>query len=406
MAALYVRAGKVVAPGGVIEDGAVRVEGGRIAAVGVAAAVVPPPQDLEPGTTVLSAPVLMPGFIDLHVHGFGGRGLGDGAADAHEASRLVAATGVTTWYAGLGHGSGLQEVERSVAQAASVVGSRTGGARLAGVFMEGPYISVEKRGAWPAANLRPPSVAELRRLMEAAGGSIRRVNVAPELPGALEFIRAARESGVVVSLGHSNAAYEEAVAGIEAGATIANHTFNAMSGLDHRRPGLVGAVLSRDDLLAEIILDGVHVHPAAARALFRARGAEGVVLITDGSQMTGMPDGTYARGGRSLVVAGGACRLPDGTLAGSVSTFDRDLRNAHAWLTTDLVALAAMSSGNAARAMGIAGETGAIAPGLLADLALLDEDFTVLATVVGGEVVFETGAVSGRAAGRKGLGAI
>jgi len=387
MAELYVRAGKVVTPSAVVQDGAVRVEDGRIAAVGAAAAVVPSHPAL--GITVLAGPVLMPGFIDLHVHGFGGRGLGESADAALEASRRVAATGVTTWYAGLGHGSSLEEVERSVAEAASVVGTRTGGARLAGIFMEGPYISVEKRGAWPAANLRRPSVEELRRLVEAAAGTIRRVNVAPELEGALAFVRAAREAGIVVSLGHSNATYEEALAGIEAGATVANHTFNAMSGLDHRRPGLVGAVLARDDLFAELILDGVHVHPAAARALFRARGQEGVVLVTDGSPLTGMPEGNYERGGRTLVVAGGACRLPDGTLAGSVSSFDRDLRNARAWLTDDLTALAAMSSGNAARAMGIDRETGAIAPGLRADLALLDDDFTVLATVVAGEVVFE-----------------
>jgi N-acetylglucosamine-6-phosphate deacetylase len=242
-------------------------------------------------------------------------------------------------------------------------------------------------------------VPELLRLAEVSQGRICRVNVAPELPGALDFIRAARERGIAVSIGHSNATYDEAVAGIEAGATIANHTFNAMSGLDHRAPGVVGAVLSRDDLLAELILDGVHVHAAAARALFRARGAEGIALITDGSQMTGMAEGTYERAGRTLVVAGGACRLPDGTLAGSVSTFDLDLRNARRWLTDDLVELAAMASSNAARALGIENDTGAIAPGLAADLVLLDEALNLIATAVDGEVMWQRDDVMAKAKG-------
>jgi N-acetylglucosamine-6-phosphate deacetylase len=388
MPPLYVRAWKLVTPTGVIYDGAVRVLDGRIDAVDSARVLVPRADERPPGTTILSAPIVMPGFIDLHVHGYGGLALGGGAEAAREASRLVASTGVTTWYAGLGHGSTLEEIEASVVAAAHVVDTATGGARLAGIFMEGPYISVEKRGAWNAANLRAPSVSELDRLLDASEGTIRRFNAAPELPGAVDFIRAAHQRGVAVSLGHSNATYEEAVAGIEAGATIANHTYNAMSGLNHRAPGLAGAILSRDDLLAELILDGVHVHQAAARALYRARGPGGVTLITDGSQMTGMADGTYERGGRTLVVRDGACLLADGTLAGSVSTFDRDLRNAREWLTNDLVELAAMSSGNAARAMGIERSTGAIAPGLAADFVLLDEDFGVVATVVEGEVVW------------------
>jgi N-acetylglucosamine-6-phosphate deacetylase len=253
--------------------------------------------------------------------------------------------------------------------------------------MEGPFISVEKKGAWNPANLRTPDVADLRELVAASENRIRRVNVAPELPGALDFIRAAREIGIAVSLGHSNATYEQALAGIEAGATITNHTYNAMSGLEHRAPGLAGATLTCDALLAELILDGVHVHPGAARALYRARGAAGVALITDGSQMTGMPDGTYDHGGRTLIVQDSACRLPNGTIAGSVSTFDRDLRNAAGMLGANLMDLAVLSSGNAARAMGIDGHAGSITVGKNADLVLLDRDLNVQATVVGGRAV-------------------
>jgi N-acetylglucosamine-6-phosphate deacetylase len=193
--------------------------------------------------------------------------------------------------------------------------------------------------------------------------------------------------GIAVSLGHTTCTYEQALAAVEAGATITTHTFNAMSPLDHRAPGLVGATLTCDALLAELILDGVHVHPAAARALYRARGPEGIALITDSTPPTGMPDGDYSFLGRRVTVADGACRLPDGTLAGSVAAFDQVLRNAVATLGADLRALAEMSSGNAARTMGLPG-TGAIIPGYAADLVLLDADLTILATVVRGRVVY------------------
>jgi len=380
---LLIRGGRVVTPGGVLENAAVRVLRGRIEAVADVRLL-----DIRGAVDEIAAPVVMPGFIDLHVHGFGGHAFARGADATREASRLVASTGVTTWFAGLGAGPALAAIAGTVEAAASVVGSATGGARLGGLFLEGPYISVAKRGAWDPAGLRTPSVPELRRLIAAGAGKLRRINVAPELPGALDFITSAREEGVAVSIGHSNGTYDEALAAVAAGASIANHTFNAMSGLDHRSPGLVGAALTSDDLLAELILDGVHVHPAAALALFRARGTRGLALITDGSQMTGLPEGTYERGGRTLVVAGGAVRLPSGTLAGSVSTFDQDLRNASRWLTDDLVALAAISSGNAARAIGLERDVAAITAGLRADLVLLDDGLNVLATVVGGEVVF------------------
>jgi len=256
--------------------------------------------------------------------------------------------------------------------------------------MEGPFISVEKRGAWNASHLRLPSVSEMRDLTAASGGRIRRFNIAPELPGALELIRSALDNGIVVSIGHSNATYEQALAAVEAGATIVNHTFNAMSGLDHRAPGLVGAALTSERLLAELILDGVHVHPAAALGLYRAKGATGVALVTDGSQVLGLPDGVYEGSQRTVTVREGACRLPDGTLAGSVSPFDRDVRNARQFLDADLSALAALSSGNAARAMGLSDSTGAIRVGLAADLALVDDSLELVATVVGGKVVYRS----------------
>lgn len=381
---LFIRADQVVLPPRAhrtLSQGAVRVIDGKIEAAD-AARILPNYPTFE----TLECALLMPGFIDLHVHGCGGHSFAAGPEAVREAARLMAASGVTTFYAGLGQGASLAAIAETVAGAAAA-GEETGGAKLAGIFLEGPFISVEKRGAWNAAHLRAPSIPELNELVAASGGCIRRVNVAPELPGAIEFIHAAVEQGIVVSLGHSNATYEQAKAGIEAGARIATHTYNAMSGLDHRQPGLVGAVM-RSGLLAELILDGVHVHPVAAGILQSVKGLYGIALITDGSPLTGMSDGTYEFGGRAVTVRDGAARLADGTLAGGVATFDQVVRNAARWLSPDRDWLAEMSSGKPAFCMDIWEHTSAIEPGMDADLVLLDRDLNVLATVVQGKVVY------------------
>lgn len=391
---LLIRARRIVrgVPGAgadVLHDGAVLVDDGRVVAVDRAARLAQ-----ASAAETLDGAVLLPGFVDLHVHGFGGHAFGGRPYDAAEAARLLAQTGVTTCFAAIGAGGAGSEIQDVVLPAAAAVGVEPGGARVAGIFIEAPYISVEKRGAWSAERLRKPSVAELAALVRFAHGTLKRINIAPELPDALEMIRAARDHGVVVSIGHSNASYEQALAGIEAGATIANHTFNAMSGLDHRSPGMVGAVLTTD-LLAELILDGVHVHPAAAKALYRARGPAGITLITDAVAQAGLPDGEYTFAGRAVSVRYGACRLPDGTLAGSVSPFDRNLRLARTILTDDLCELTAVSSTNAARALGLGDVAGVIAPGRPADLVLLDGEFQVLATVVAGKVAYQRASSAG-----------
>ncbi len=386
MSLIAIRAARAVLPAGVVSDAVVLVEDERIVAAGPAGGV-----QIPDGAVRYDCDVLLPGFIDLHVHGNHGNGFGDGTEAVIAAARAMATSGVTTCYAGLGAGPSLEAIAKTIDGAAGAVDRNTGGARIAGIFMEGPFISPAKKGAWTAENLRTPSLAELATLVAASNNTIRRVNIAPELPGALEFIREARAQGIVISLGHTDATYAEAVAGIEAGATITNHTYNAMSPLDHRKPGMVGATLARPELLAELILDFVHVDPVAATVLLRARGPGGVALITDASMMAGQPDGEYSSSFRTVIVKDNSCRLLDGTLAGSVATFDQGLRNAASLLGPDLEALTAISSANAARAMGIDGETGSISIGKFADLVLLDETLHVEATIARGTVVFETG---------------
>ena len=384
MSVTAILAGRAAARAGVIENAVVLVEGARITSIDRADRLPVPA-----AATVLRCDVLLPGFIDLHVHGANGHSFGESADAARKVARSMASAGVTTCYAGLGAGPSLETIAQTVAYAAGAALQDTGGARIAGVFMEGPFISRERKGAWNADHLRTPDVSELRELVAASKGRIRRVNVAPELPGALNFIRAARDAGIAVSIGHSNATYEEALAAVTVGASITNHTYNAMSPLDHRSPGLAGATLTCDALLAELILDHVHVHPAAAALLVRSRGASGVALITDGSMMSGMPDGTYESSHRTVIVKDGSARLSNGTLAWSVATFDQGLRHASLLPGIYLPGLALMASTNAARAMGLDSEVGSIAPGLFADLALLSSELEVQATLVRGEVVYE-----------------
>lgn len=384
---LAIRARRAVAAARVIHDAVILVEGERIAAIGEAASTPVPP-----ATPQLTVPIAMPGFIDMHTHGAFGHSFDESAAAATEVARRLAPTGVTTCYAGLGAAPTFEKLCDKVA-ALSAARPDSGGARLAGLFLEAPYINPAKHGAWPVSHLRRPDLDELQMLIAAASGTLRRINVAPELPGALPLIHAARDAGLAVSLGHSDAAYDEACAGVEAGATIINHTYNAMSPLAHRAPGMVGFALADWRPVAELILDGVHVHPAAALALFRARGPQGIALVTDNVPVAGLPDGVYPAGRRELHVRDGACRLADGTLAGSTIPFDQSLRNAAQFfaLEDDLPALALLSAANAARAMGIDDETGTLAPGYFADLALLDDALHPVATVVRGNLAFQAG---------------
>jgi N-acetylglucosamine-6-phosphate deacetylase len=260
-----------------------------------------------------------------------------------------------------------------------------------GVHIEGPYISPRFPGAQPVAAIRPPDVAEL--MAWCAAGPVRMITLAPEMSGALDVIRAARAAGVVVVTGHTAATYAECEAGIAAGVTQSTHTYNAMSGLHHREPGTLGSVLSNDHVFAQLIADNIHVHPAAMKILARCKGMARTVLITDAIRAVGLAPGSYDLGGQTVTVTAsdtgtGECRLPDGTLAGSVLTFERGLANfnaatgltvAQTWPTTSL---------SPATSLGLDQMRGKLEAGYVADVVLLDAAGEVAATVVQGRVVY------------------
>jgi N-acetylglucosamine-6-phosphate deacetylase len=329
---------------------------------------------------------VLPGFVDLHIHGAAGADVMDAdPAALATVARFLSTCGVTSFLATTmtaPHGA----ILAAVAAVAAYGAEPQEGARLLGVHLEGPYISPLFPGAQPAAAIRPPNLAEFAEL--AGAGPLRMITLAPEVPGADALIRTARSHGLTVVLGHTDATYEECLAAVELGVSQATHTYNAMSGLHHRRPGALGATLSHDSIYAQLIADNIHVHPAGIKILARCKGSERTVLITDAIRATGMGPGHYDLAGQTVTVAEGACRLADGTLAGSILMMDEALRNFMAATGYSLAEAWPTTSRTPACSIGLGREISSLAPGHCADLVLLDPQLAVVATVVGGRVVY------------------
>jgi N-acetylglucosamine-6-phosphate deacetylase len=257
------------------------------------------------------------------------------------------------------------------------------GAAPLGVHLEGPFLSYSKRGVHPPEYLQAPSVELFDRFWQAARGTVRLITIAPELPGALELISHAASLGVRVSLGHSDATAAQTREGIAAGGVSATHTYNAMRGLEHREPGMLGVVLDNENLYAEIIADGKHVDPVALRIFWRSKGAARAILITDGLSATGMPEGHYTLGGFDVEVKGGV-GWHNGIVAGSVLTMDRAVRNFTSFTHAPLSTVARLASANPAAMIGFAESHGSIAEGRRADVVAFSPEGQLVATCVAG----------------------
>jgi N-acetylglucosamine-6-phosphate deacetylase len=347
--------------------------------------------DVEtPAGHVLNFPdlILAPGFIDIHIHGGAGRDAMEASESAlAQIERQLVKHGVTAYLP-----TTVTAPQEKTLKALDGLGKlianankNHGRAVPLGIHLEGPFISHEKRGVHPPQDLLPPSRQALDRFWHASAGTIRMMTIAPELPGAVETIRHARNLGVHSSLGHSNATYQEAQAGIAAGADHATHTFNAMRALDHRDPGILGAVLSNHELTADIIADGIHVHPSVLNLFLRAKGGDRAILITDAISATGMPDGIYSLGGLEVQVSNGRCEYQS-KLAGSVLTLDRAIRNVMSFAGWQLQQAVRLATLNPAQRLGISDQRGLLAPGRRADLVVLTPEGQVAHTIIGGEM--------------------
>lgn len=377
---------RVLTPLGTIPNGVILVERGRIVAVGQEQQVAVPPDSMVIDAQSLT---VAPGLIDLHTHGGGGSEAIEGTPDAlARLAAFYAQHGVTGFLAGVWGTNAQIEAGIDAAQAAMRAGQAPRGAAVLGVFLEGPFINRERRGAFPPNTIVAPDVRLLERYIERANGALRLLTVAPELRGAFDLIRLATEHGVVCAAGHSAANWEQTMHAVDVGVRHVTHTGNAMNGLHHREPGLLGAALVDDRLSAEVIADGVHVHPAAVRLLARAKRFDKAVLVTDSIAAAGLADGPHQISDLALVVRNGAARLADGTLAGSVLTMDQGIANLVAFGAASLQQALAMGSHNAARVIGVDGRKGGIAVGMDADLIGLDDLGAVQWTMVGGDMVY------------------
>jgi N-acetylglucosamine-6-phosphate deacetylase len=329
---------------------------------------------------------LAPGLVDIHVHGSAGYDvMQDDAQGLRRFEGFLASHGVASYYPTTVTAplkSILTSLERLAYGIESVARSSEPRARPLGIHLEGPFLSHVRRGVHPPEELLRPDLGVFEKLWHASRGHIRVMTIAPELPGALELIREATGRGVCVSVGHSDATLDETSAAISAGARHATHTFNAMRPLEHRAPGILGAVLSDPSLTADIIADGIHVHPAMVRLFLNAKGADHAVLITDATAATGMPDGRYQLGGFEVDVRDGKC-LHDGKLAGSVLTLDNAVKNVMRFAQWGLPEALRLATVNPARIMG-AKRKGEIAAGKDADLVVLSDAGHVQASMVNG----------------------
>jgi N-acetylglucosamine-6-phosphate deacetylase len=363
---------------GRLAPGAVVVEGGTIVEVRTGAAGALPEARLE-------AEIVSPGLCDLQVNG--GFGLEVGADP--EALRALAArlpaTGVTTFLPTVVSADAAHIRAAAAAWAEAKGGS---GARLPGLHLEGPLLAPSRAGAHDLAAIAAADATLDEVLGElVAAGALRLVTLAPERTGALARIRALRRAGVAVSLGHTDASFDQAQAGIDAGAAMFTHLFNAMSPFQHRAPGAVGAALTDERVSVSLIADGVHTHAAALKLALRAKGPDRVVLVTDAVSAAGAPPGRYGLGGRPVVSNGQSVRLEDGTLAGSTLTMDRAVRAMVSLGGARLEDALAMASTVPAGLAGLP-DTGRLAAGQAADLTLWSASLEIEAAIVGGEVAF------------------
>lgn len=360
---------RVVTPHDVVSDGWVHVADGRIRQVGRDARPHGIPQ------VDLDGAWLLPGFIDLHMHGGGGHDVATSPDDMAGAVAFHHRHGTTRTLVSLVTAP-VEDLERQLRWVATLTERGPGSAgHVVGAHLEGPFLSHARCGAQNADYLMLPNPAALERMRAAARGTLRVVTVAPELDGAIPLIEDIVAGGSVAALGHSDATYDQAVAGVRAGATLATHLFNGMRPMHHREPALIGAALEHG-LTCELINDGVHVHPAITGLV--AADPDRMALITDAIDATGVGDGEYVLGGQRVRVAGGHARLAStGSLAGSTLTLDESLRRAVTDSGLDIVTASRAASANPARTLGIHQEVGAIAPGLAADLVALTDDLTV-----------------------------
>lgn len=339
----------------------------------------------DPGADLVVEGTIVPGLIDIQVNGAYGCDFTNDGSTVNKVGLRLPETGVTAFMPTVITSDFASYPARLAQISEAMQAAQAGQARVLGVHLEGPYLSVKRKGAHPPEYIRPIDASEIRRW--AGHPAVRTVTLAVELEGALEAVRALREMGKIVSIGHSNATYEEAVAGFAAGANWATHLYNAQSPLLHREPGLMGAILV-SQVPCGVIADGIHSHPAMVNLAWKAKGADGITLVTDCMAAMGMPPGHYMLGHYDTIVTPDSARLADGTLAGSILQMDQAVKNMMAFTGCSLAEAVYMASTTPARLLGLE-RAGALLPGYAADIAVLSAEVDVTHTFVAGKLAYQ-----------------
>src|SRR3990167_2163919 len=334
---------------------------------------------------------LVPGFIDVHVHGANGSDVMDGDFAALETmSHALAKEGTTTFLATTmtATPAAIEEVLLNI-HAFMQKQDEVNGARILGVHLEGPFLSPKKVGAQPLAKILTPNIEYIKQWQKKSGNHIKLVTLAPELPHSLELIRFLQTQRIVAAMGHTDATYAESLAAIDAGCSHVTHLFNAMRGLHQREPGVIAAALLAEHVSTELIVDGVHLHPAIVQLILKIKNHEKIVLVTDAMRAKCLADGAYDLGGQAVEVKNSIARLADGTLAGSTLKMFAALRNMMQFTCCDFFSALKFVTENPAKMLNIFSQKGSIAPGKDADLVVLDEQFNVVMTMCAGKIVYQ-----------------
>ncbi|CAH2713666.1 N-acetylglucosamine-6-phosphate deacetylase [Neobacillus rhizosphaerae] len=333
----------------------------------------------------------IPGFIDVHIHGVNGADTMDATKEALDTMvTALPKEGTTSFLATTMTQEGKQ-IENALKNAAQYIEKQPsqGKAEILGLHLEGPFVNAKRAGAQPIQHIVDPDLALFKEWQTMTNGNIKLVTLAPERPGGLEMIRYLKENGIIASIGHSDATYEEVGEAIEAGANHVTHLFNQMRGLHHREPGIVGAAFLRDELIAEIIVDGVHVRPEMVELAYKQKQSDGLILITDSMRAKCMKNGKYDLGGQEVTVQDGKAVLADGTLAGSILRLGQAVKNIVNYTGCSLENAIEMASVNPAKQLNVFERKGSLAEGKDGDIVILDKNLEVFMTFCRGELAFK-----------------
>ncbi|MGX7091115.1 N-acetylglucosamine-6-phosphate deacetylase [Hutsoniella sourekii] len=379
---MYYQARQIILEDQVVHQGYLEVVAGKVVAIH---------QDRPQFGTIdetYAEAIIAPGLVDTHIHGYGSYDVMDNSKEGLQViAQGLLECGVTSWLPTTLTAS-IEELSAVVAGIADCYQDLSG-ARVQGIFLEGPYFTEKYKGAQNAKYMSDPSIDQLAQWIDLAQGLPLKIAIAPERRGVDAFTRYAVEQGVAVALAHSDATYDQAMAAVQAGASIFVHTYNGMSGLHHREPGMVGAALTANQVFAELICDGHHVHPAAAKIVTQCRGFDETVLITDCMRAGGIGEGPSKLGELEVMVHDGKATLVDGgNLAGSILTLIESVQNVVAWGLAPLEQALRMASWVPAQSVGIEDRCGCLAPGYPADFIVVDDQAHLLATYLAGEEVY------------------